>query len=194
MSSNLIGPTKLDESLLIASKPMNSSPVNQAALALVAYAMDDPQSFRLDEIGLYAEAERVETASPHSRVLLESLRDRMRSFAGTPRLTPPDLARQMGRDCVGVQSDLGLRLNAFSKRPEEERVDHYALQELQFLMANCTVSGETLTQIAAYGVSTRSLSSRYSAVKILNHSIGTSLDPYQSKPLEDWIKTQKTAN
>ena len=163
----------------------------QAAIALVAYANDlsDPRlsQARLHEIGLYDEADRLAKTIPADRAMLEQLREKMRSAAATPRLSPPDLARQMGRDCAGVQQDLGIRLTGFAKQREQERVDGYALLELQYLQQNCSVTGESLTLIAEYGAVTRSLGSRNAAVKIVNHSSGTSLDAYDSRPLREWL-------
>jgi hypothetical protein len=157
----------------------------------VAYANDlsDPRlsQARLDEIGLYDEADRLAKTIPADRAMLEQLREKMRSAAATPRLSPPDLARQMGRDCAGVQQDLGIRLTGFAKQREQERVDGYALLELQYLQQNCSVTGESLTLIAEYGAVTRSLGSRNAAVKIVNHSSGTSLDAYDSRPLREWL-------
>jgi hypothetical protein len=167
----------------------------QAAIALVAYANDlsdpRPSQARLDEIGLYDEADTLARTRIGDRAMLEQLREKMRSEAATPKLSPPDLAGQMGRDCAGVQQDLGLRLAGFAKQPEQERVDGYGLLELQYLQQNCTVTGELVTRIAEYGAVTRSLSSRYAAVKIVNRSSGTSLDPYESEPLREWVKNHQ---
>jgi hypothetical protein len=165
---------------------------DQAAFALVANGEGDPRLPKSDEIGLYDEAERLARASPRNQVLLESLREHMRSSAATPRISPVDLAKAMGRDCDGVQKDVAIRLDGFSKQLEKERTDTYGQLELQYLAANCTVNGVTLRQIASYGVSTRSLISRYAAAKIVNKSSGSSLDPYQSKPLEDWLTNHKS--
>lgn len=168
---------------------------DQAAFALVAYAegSGDPRRVRYDEIGLYDEAEREAKVSPRNQALLEQLREQMRTYSATPRLSPPDLAKEMGRGCTDVQKDLSIRLTGFTKQPEQERVDGYGLLELQFLMANCTVSADGLMQIAEYGVATRSLGSRYAVVRIVNKSSGASLDRYQSKALEDWIRSHKSS-
>jgi len=167
---------------------------DQASIALFAYSLGSGNAFsadaRLNEIGLYDEAERVAKASPPNRTLLLQLQNNMRSYAANPRLPAPDLQKEMmGRGCDGVQSDLAIRLNGFNKQPEQERVDGYALLELQYLAANCKVEGQALTQIAHYGVSTRSLSNRYAVVKIVNKSSGTSFDPYQTKKLEEWVQS-----
>ena len=166
---------------------------DQAAFALVAYATGPggPRLVRYDEIGLYDEAEREAKASPRNQALLEQLREQMRTYAATPRLSSPDLAKEMGRGCTEVQKDLAIRLNGFSKQPEQERVDGYGLLELQYLMANCTVNMDDLSQIAGSAIATRSLSSRYAAVKIVNKASGTSLDPYQTGPIEDWVRSHK---
>jgi hypothetical protein len=167
----------------------------QAAVALVSYAQGsgDPRLSvaRLDEIGLYDEAARLAKASPRTQSLLEQLREQMRSHAATARLSPSDLSREMGRDCAGVQKDLAIRLNGYRKQSEQERVDGYGVLELQYLETNCVVNGEPQFQIAEYGVATRLLGSRYAAVNIVNKASGTSLDPYESRPLEEWLKSRK---
>lgn len=170
---------------------------DQAAIALAAFTEDQvdlsttgrPDQSRLDQIGLYDELGRLAKTSARNRAMLEQVQEQMRSYAATARYSPPDLARQMGRGCDGVKQDLAIRLKSFRGQPEQERVDGYGLLELQFLEGSCVVSGELLSQIADYGVATRSLSSRYAAVKIVNKASGTSLDPYQSKPLEVWIES-----
>jgi hypothetical protein len=168
---------------------------DQAAIALVAYANDlgDLRSSgaRLDEIGLYDEIDRLANTRAAGSAMLEHLRANMRSGAATPRLSPPDLAHEMGRDCTGVQQDLGIRLKGFARQLEQERFDGYALLELQYLQQNCSVTGESLTRIAEYGAVTLLLSSRYAAAKIVNHSSGSSLDPYQSQPLREWVKSHQ---
>src|SRR5580698_3476285 len=107
---------------------------DQAAFALVAYAegSGDPRRVRYDEVGLYDEAEREAKVSRHNQALLEQLREQMRTYSATPRLSPPDLVKEMGRGCTDVQKDLAIRLTGFAKQPEQERTDGYGLLELQF--------------------------------------------------------------
>ena len=99
----------------------------------------------------------------------------------------------MGRGCTDVQKNLSIRLTRFTKQPEQGMADGYGLLELQFLMASCTVSADGLMQVAEYGVATRSPGSRYAVVRIVNKSSEASLDPYQSKALEDWIRSYKSS-
>jgi hypothetical protein len=167
---------------------------NQAALALVAFAYGGPPmqqvDRRIDQIGLYDEAQRLAKISPQPLASeLEQLRERMRSVAATDKPSPSELAKQMGRDCAGVQQDFGIRLQTYRNKPEDERVENYGLLEMQYLETACTVQGQLLTQIAEYGISTRSLNRRYAAIEIVNKASGMSLDPYDSKPLEGWLKT-----
>jgi hypothetical protein len=168
---------------------------NQAAIALLAFAQNSPNlgwKRRTDQIGLYDEAQRLAKISPQPLAPeLEQLREQMRSQAANDAPSPAELAKEMGRDCKGVQDDLGLRLQDYGKRPEQERVDDYGLLELQYLETACSVQGQLLSQIAEYGVATRSLSRRYAAVEIVNKGSGVSLDPYDSKPLSEWLKTHK---
>jgi hypothetical protein len=173
----------------------NSS--NQAAIALISFAyggspMQSQVNWRIDEAGLYDEVQRLAKNSPLASEF-ELLRERMRSAAANLPSTT-ELAKQMGRGCPEVQQDLGIRLKDFRSRPEQERVDGYALLELQYLSKACSVSqGQLLSDIAAYGVSTRSMSSRYAAVKVVNRTTGMSLDPYDRKPLEGWMKTHSAS-
>jgi hypothetical protein len=168
---------------------------NQAALALIAFGEHSASSgfdWRTDQIGLYDELQRLAKISPQPLAPeLELLREQMRLQAANHRPSAAELAKQIGRDCNGVQDDLGLRLQNYRNRLEDERNDDYGLLELQYLETACTVQGQLLTQIAEYGVVTRSLGRRYAAVEIVNKTSGVSFDHYDSTPLEGWLKTHK---
>lgn len=184
----------LDTTLLRVWWTNNAS--NQAAIALLGFVQNSPSlssNRRTDQIGLYDEAQRLGKISPQPMApQLEQLREQMRLQAKFDAPMPAELARQMGRDCKGVQDDLGIRLQNYRKQPENERVDDYGLRELQYLETACSVQDQMLlSQIAEYGVATRSLSRRYAAVEIVNKSSDVSLDPYDSKPLSEWLKTHK---
>lgn len=163
---------------------------NQAAIALIAYAHNTSAgSGHIDEVGLYDEVQRLAKVSPLGQSL-EELRERMRSEAASiPSVD--QLGKQMGRSCEAVQQDLGIRLKNFSEKAENERVDGYAVLEMQYLATatTCSVQPQFLTRIAEYGVSTRSLRTRYAAVEIVNRSSNASLDHYDPKPLEEWLRT-----
>ena len=65
----------------------------------------------------------------------------MRAVAAT-EASPAELAKQMGRDCAGVQQDLGIRLQAYRNGPEDERGENFGMLELQDSRqpAQCKVS------------------------------------------------------
>jgi hypothetical protein len=113
----------------------------------------------------------------------------MRLRASLTTYSPAALTKEMGRSCADAEKDLAIRMQGFRKNLESERADGYGLLELQYLNMSCSVQGEAVSEIAEYGAVTRSMSTRYYAVEIVNKSSGVSLDPYDSKPLQGWLKS-----
>lgn len=169
---------------------------NQATIALIAFANGGPQTTqnmfrRDDQIGLYDEAQRLEESSS-LRSALEQFRERMRKRASITTVSPEAQKREMmNRDCEAVARDLAIRMAGFRKNLDDERHDGYGLLELQYLNMSCSVRGQIINEVAEYGVVTRSMSTRYFAVEVVNKATGLSLDPYDSKPLKAWLEAHR---
>lgn len=167
---------------------------NYKALALLARAQQRRDD--LDLISFYEELRQTGDSEPIPlRQLAKGTAEGMLSRASTNRAQKNANGFFRGRNlnsCSDVEGDLRNSME-YQRKYEDPNRDPWAnLQDVAQLelgyLESCEPDSQLISAIASYGTSTHSLSGRYWAITVVNKWAGTKLDPFQTKPLAEWLK------